>query len=118
MKNIFFISIVLFSIPAILYSQNNYYWSKGKRVDVTQSNSKQIFYLKEEPNTFREFNKASNSKSSYSKRVGVYRIFSITSKELIGVNPNTINYISDCFINEYGDTLFPSSLIIVKFKEG
>lgn len=116
MKQLLHLFIFLTFFPAISFSQNTFYWYKGKKVNVVKDNSKQIAYINDNSNISLESNRASINKTSHSKRLGSYLILENTTKELNRIN--NINFKSDCFISELGDTLFPTPLIIVKFKEG
>ncbi len=118
MKKILLIGIILSFLPMILFSQNSYYWSKEKKINLTKNDSKQIVYIDEKLDSFMKSNQNPTTKLSHSQRLGVYQIIENVSEELKDVNSNTIKYKSDCFISEHGDTLFPSPLIIAKFKRG
>lgn len=111
------LSVLLFTS---LFSQENHYWSNGNIIKVRRDESSIIVYEKDDVKLTLKSENIKEIKEKSSKRLGKYRILTLKNPnlELPAISEEKIKAEQNAYISEQRDTLYPTQLIILKFKDG
>jgi subtilisin family serine protease len=114
------VTLTVFLFSSLL-SQENYYWSNGKKVMLKEDKTSMVIYEKESQQlTLLKSNGIEHITEKSSNRLGAYKIVKMKdlNTEILSFNETDIKARKNGFVTESGDTLYLTNYIILKFKTG
>ncbi|MCK9236320.1 MAG: S8 family peptidase, partial [Acholeplasmataceae bacterium] len=104
-----------------LFSQENYYWSNGKKVKIKEDKTSMVIYEKKNKKlSLLKNSNIENITEKSSQKLGTYIIVRMRNldTDILSFNEKHIKAKKSAYIAESGDTLYPTNYIILKFKVG
>ena len=104
-----------------LFSQGNYYWGDGKKINLKEDKTSMVIYEKNNKNslTFIDSNKVIITEK-FSKKLGQYKILKVkdSNTDMLSLNEDNVKAKKNAYVSEFGDTLYLTNYIFLKFKIG
>lgn len=121
MKRLFItLTIHLFLFSSLL-SQENYFWSNGKKVTLNEDKTSMVIYEKEDKQLpLIKSSEIKHITEKSSPRLGTYKIIKMKNltTEVLSFNEKDIKAKMNGFVAEPEDTLYLTNYIVLKFKTG